>query len=96
MRMSEDSSSPAASNGCEMSTLTTPVEVAQVLRVPITWVYAHQKEIPGLVLKGMSVDLIGIEPMTSSMPFGSEAIIFPVLETFTTTTENFSDKTNHA
>jgi excisionase family DNA binding protein len=35
--------------------LATPDEVAKMLRVPTTWVYAHQKDIPGLLRLGRYV-----------------------------------------
>ena len=35
--------------------LLTPGEVAVLLRVPATWVYAHQQEIPGWVRLGRYV-----------------------------------------
>jgi excisionase family DNA binding protein len=37
------------------SPLATPKEVATMLRVPPTWVYAHQKELPGLLRLGRYV-----------------------------------------
>lgn len=35
--------------------LSTPVEVAELLRVPVTWIYAHQRELPGLLRLGRYV-----------------------------------------
>jgi excisionase family DNA binding protein len=35
--------------------LATPAEVAKMLRVPATWVYAHQNELPGLLRLGRYV-----------------------------------------
>jgi excisionase family DNA binding protein len=35
--------------------LATPTEVAKMLRVPTTWVYSHQNEIPGLLRLGRYV-----------------------------------------
>lgn len=35
--------------------LLTPIEVAGLLRVPLGWIYAHQKDIPGLVRLGRYV-----------------------------------------
>lgn len=45
----------SACNGEERSALATPDEVAKMLRVPTTWVYAHKKEIPGLLRLGRYV-----------------------------------------
>ena len=39
----------------ESSALATPAEVARMLRVPSTWVYAHQKDLPGLLRLGRYV-----------------------------------------
>ena len=35
--------------------LLTPEEVAAILRVPTSWVYSHQSDIPGLVRLGRYV-----------------------------------------
>lgn len=45
--------------------LVTPSEVAKLLRVPVTWVYTHQKELPGLLRLGRYVRFrrVAIEQM---------------------------------
>ena len=53
-----DSAVPGAkesSRNQQPSTLMKPDEVAALLRVPTSWVYTHQKEIPGLVRLGRYV-----------------------------------------
>lgn len=39
----------------DRNALATPAEVAKMLRVPPTWVYAHQQELPGLLRLGRYV-----------------------------------------
>jgi predicted DNA-binding transcriptional regulator AlpA len=39
----------------DRNALATPVEVAKMLRVQATWVYAHQQELPGLLRLGRYV-----------------------------------------
>ena len=39
----------------DRNALATPVEVAKMLRVRPTWVYAHQEELPGLLRLGRYV-----------------------------------------
>jgi predicted DNA-binding transcriptional regulator AlpA len=39
----------------DRNALATAVEVAKMLRVPPTWVYAHQEELPGLLRLGRYV-----------------------------------------
>jgi hypothetical protein len=54
MSKTEDSNN-STSSAEERSALATPDEVAKMLRVPTTWVYSHQKEIPGLLRLGRYV-----------------------------------------
>jgi excisionase family DNA binding protein len=49
----DDNDSPATD--ADRTVLATPVEVAKMLRVPATWVYAHQNELPGLLRLGRYV-----------------------------------------
>jgi hypothetical protein len=49
----DENESPATD--ADRNVLATPVEVAKMLRVPPTWVYAHQNELPGLLRLGRYV-----------------------------------------
>jgi excisionase family DNA binding protein len=51
-RSESDEVSTATANN---SPLLTPDEVAKALRVHVSWVYAHQQEIPGFVRLGRYV-----------------------------------------
>jgi excisionase family DNA binding protein len=51
-RPESDEASNAIANN---SPLLTPDEVAKALRVHVSWVYAHQQEIPGFVRLGRYV-----------------------------------------
>ena len=53
MHEADQKESPTKS--AEQSPLATPVEVAKMLQVPPTWVYAHQNELPGLLRLGRYV-----------------------------------------
>jgi Helix-turn-helix domain len=53
--MAEHDGNESPAKGAELSALATPVEVAKMLRVPPTWVYAHQNELPGLLRLGRYV-----------------------------------------
>jgi excisionase family DNA binding protein len=44
-----------ANSSVDRSSLMTPDEVATALRVPLSWVYAHQRKLPGLVRLGRYV-----------------------------------------
>jgi predicted DNA-binding transcriptional regulator AlpA len=45
----------SSSTDADRNALATPVEVAKMLRVQPTWVYAHQQELPGLLRLGRYV-----------------------------------------
>jgi predicted DNA-binding transcriptional regulator AlpA len=45
----------SSSTDADRNALATPVEVANMLRVQPTWVYAHQQELPGLLRLGRYV-----------------------------------------
>ena len=53
--MNERESAEAVAAEMKSEYLVTPAEVAELLRVPITWIYAHQGELPGLLRLGRYV-----------------------------------------
>jgi Helix-turn-helix domain len=55
MTMNERVSTDTILGQAQSKYLATPAEVANLLRVPVTWVYAHQRELPGLLRLGRYV-----------------------------------------
>jgi hypothetical protein len=49
-----DSNDPQSAHAGQ-NDLATPLEMAKILRVQPTWVYAHQRELPGLLRLGRCV-----------------------------------------
>jgi hypothetical protein len=53
--MTNNEQMPNGAAPSRIECLATPAEVARMLCVPVTWVYAHQRELPGLLRLGRYV-----------------------------------------
>ncbi len=55
MQKSSANTNPFSGDQLFADSVLTPAEVAKLLRVPKTWVYSHQSEIPGYLRLGRYV-----------------------------------------